>query len=100
MALKGFAMKVTAILLASSFFLTFPITFPTEAQTGPDPAYVLRLTSATGLPGESVEISVILDFPNGQNVIAVLMGVCASRKISGRRTSRVTSRNANERAVS
>ncbi len=65
-------MRVLAVLLASGSLLTF------EAQAQPDPIYTLSMSSATGLPGESVEISVFLDIPRGLEVAGVSFSVCAS----------------------
>ena len=65
-------MKVFASLLVFVAFLSL------EAQAQPDPNYTLSLSSAAGLPGESVEIRVFLDFPNGEAVAAIVFGVCAS----------------------
>ena len=61
-----------------AFLLVFAAFSSLEAQAQPDPNYTLSLSSAAGLPGESVEIRVLLDFPNGEPIAGFVFGVCAS----------------------
>ncbi len=65
-------MRIFAFRLILGLFLT------SLAQAQPDPNYTLSLSSATGLPGESVAIRVFLDFPQGLGVSGIAFGVCAS----------------------
>ncbi len=65
-------MRVLVVLLASGLLL------PLDVQGQPDPNYTLSLSSASGFQGELVDVTVFLDFPNGENVRGFSFGVCAS----------------------